>query len=395
VQTIVKTKPEIAAPDSRRRKVLVADDDAILREVMAERLGTLGWDVVPAENGEEAIVALADASPDLAIVDITMPRLDGFGVLGHIRQNPRTIDIPVIVCTNHEAREPVERAFRLGASSFVTKPINWPLFLHHAQFIMRSGETERALRLAEAEAQTASRTKSAMFQVLSHELKTPLAALIGLTDVMEKSLRERAGFDKLEELDHVIEAARQLSGVVSDIMLLSKAVSGKQHHQFAPALLSEILDDGLAGLKAKAAAKGIRLLVRPAPTDALVMCDGRLLAQAVFKLTDNAIKFSPDGSTVDLWAHVSPDGSAVLTVKDCGPGLSQHKLKECLKPFMQETMGYGRPVSGLGLGLSIAEAICEAHGGELAIQTAPGLGLLAAIVLPPSLLLNRQSAAAG
>lgn len=386
------TSPETLVPDAPRRKVLVVDDDAILREVMAGQFASLGWNVVTAEHGEAAIAVLGRKTADLAVVDISMPKLDGFGVLRHVRQNPRTADLPVIVCTSHNDREEIERAYKLGASSFVTKPINWPQFLHHVQFVIRNGETERALRAAQSEAMAASRTKSAMFQVLSHELKTPLTALIGLTSVMERTFRSRTDLGMAQELEHVIDASRRLNGIVSDIMLLSKAVAGNPRDQFSICLLSEVLEDGLAGLKAKAAQKKVRLVVRPPANDARFQCDGRLLHQALSKLADNAVRFSPEGGTVELWGHVRQNGSILLSVKDTGPGLSQQKLKDCLQPFMQENMGYARSADGLGLGLPIAKAICEAHGGELAIQTAPGQGLLAAIVLPPSLLVPRSDA---
>lgn len=379
--------PQTAASETRRRKVLVVDDDAILREVLAEQLAGLGWKVAKAENGEAAIAVLSRDVPDLAVIDISMPQLDGFGLLRHLRQNARTVDLPVIVCTSHNEREPIERAYRLGATSFVTKPINWPQFLHHVQFVMRNGESERALRAAQAEALAASRMKSAMFQVLSHELKTPLTALIGLTDVVEKTLRGKVEPGVSQQLDHVIGAAQRLNAIVSDIMLLSKAVATNQRQGFSATASSDILDDSLSGFKAKAAERGIKLLVRPQQDEFHFTCDARLLRQALAKLIDNAIKFSPDGGMVELWGHVHANGSIVFSVKDMGPGLTHHKLKECLQPFVQENMSYSRPEEGLGLGLPIAKAICEAHGGELAIQTSPGTGMLAAIVLPASLAL--------
>lgn len=314
-----------------------------------------------------------------------MPTLDGFSLLGSLRQNPRTIDLPVIVCTGLEENEAVERAYRLGASSFITKPINWVQFLHHARFVMRSGETERALRSAEAEAVLAGRSKSAMFRVLSHELKTPLTALIGLTSVVERQLRGKPDLGIAQELDHVIEASRRLNTIVSDIMLLSKAVAGPQD-QFTAERLSDLIEDGVAGLRAKAADKNVRLLVRAQETEVRIRCDSRLIHQALARLVDNAIRISEPGSAVDVWGHTGSGGTSILSVKDYGPGLSAQKLKECLKPFMQEDQTYARPSEGLGLGLPIAKAICEAHGGELAIQTAPGKGMLAAIVLPPGLL---------
>lgn len=376
------------ATESRRRSILVVDDDAILREVLAEQLGGLGWKVTTAENGEVAIDLLLRNVPDMAIVDISMPKLDGFELLRHLRQSPRTFDLPVIVCTSHNDREPVERAYRLGATSFVTKPINWPQFLHHAQFVMRNGDSERALRAAQAEALAASRMKSAMFQVLSHELKTPLTALIGLTDVIGKTLRGNSAPGVSQQLDYVIGAAQRLNAIVSDVMLLSKAVASNQRQGFAAVAMSEILDDSLSGFKAKAAERRIRLLVRPLQDEIQFLCDVRLLRQALSKLIDNAIKYSPDGETVELWGNVRSNGAIVLSVKDAGPGLSHTKLRECLQPFIQENTGYSRPEEGLGLGLPIAKAICEAHGGELAVQTSPGTGLLAAIVLPASLAIS-------
>ena len=384
---MTQASPGSENAEAPRRKVLMVDDDAILREVMTDQLGGLGWKVTDAENGEEAISRIAHDIPDLAIVDISMPKLDGFGLLRHLRQDPRTHDLPVIVCTSHNDREPIEQAYRLGASSFVTKPINWPQFLHHAQFVMRNGETEKALRAARAEALATSRVKSAMFQVLSHELKTPLTALIGMTAVIDRTLKGRSELGVGAELEHVIEAAARLNAIVSDIMLLSKAVAGGQRQDFSPAKLSEILDDGFIGLKSRAAEKNVSLLIRPQNQDAWFNCDIRLIHQAISKLADNAITFSPRGSTVELWGHVSAKGSIIVSVKDQGPGLSQQKLKECLQPFVQENMSYSRPADGLGLGLPIAKAICEAHGGELVIQTAPGQGLLAAIVLPANLLI--------
>lgn len=372
-------------PVARRHRVLVVDDDAILLEVMAEQVLSLGWDAVSAGDGKAALAVLSRETVDMAVIDISMPELDGFGLLQLLRQNPRTVDLPVIVCTSHNDREAIDRAYKLGASSFLTKPINWPQFLHHAQFVMRNGDTERALRSAKAEAQSASRTKSAMFRVLSHEMKTPLTALIGLTTVIDKQLRGKCDASVSQQLEHVVEASQRLNAIVSDVMLLAKAVSGNPHQQFETVSLDEILAEGQSGFKALAARRRIRMLVRPMERPVYLNCDLRLMHQAVSKLIDNAIKFSFDGGTVELWGHVRANGAIVISVKDEGPGLTPAKLKDCLQPFMQENSSYSRPAEGLGLGLPIAKAICEAHGGELAIQTAAGHGLVAAIVLPAAL----------
>ena len=285
---------------ARRKRVLIVDDDPILREVMAGQLATLGFEVTEAEDGETACGLTSWQNFDLAIVDISMPRLDGFSLLRHIRQHPKSIDLPVIVATASNDRVSVEKAYELGASSFVTKPVNWPQFAHHVQFVMRAGETERALRFAELEALAASRMKNGLFQMLSHELKTPLAALIGLTDVLSDALRNRIDRTQSEHLDHVVGAAGRLNLIINDILTLSRALAGPSRLQFLECPMREIVDDSIVGLKAKAKARDVSLVTRQ-PADGLTcVCDPKLLRQALYKLIDNAIKFSPPGGTVEI-----------------------------------------------------------------------------------------------
>ena len=307
------------------------------------------------------------------------------GQLRHMRQHPRSIDLPIIVCTSHNDRESIDHAYDLGASSFVTKPINWPQFAHHAQFVMRNGEVERALRAAQMEAVAASRMKNGLFQVLSHELKTPLTALIGLTGVLSDSLAGKVSAEESAHMSHVIEGARRLNTIISDILLLSKALADNAQRQFHEVPVTEFLEDGFSGHRNQAKMKHVRLLQRPLESAFSLHCDSYLIRQALAKLIDNAIKFSPPAATVEIWAHRRADGSSLISVKDQGPGLSEARLRDCLRPFVQDDMTYARPAEGLGLGLPIAKAICEAHGGELLVQTAPGQGMIAAICLPARL----------
>jgi len=364
------------------KSVLFVDDDDILLEVMAAQLAELDLKVVRATNGEEGRDLAGRESFDLAIIDLSMPKLDGFGLIRHIRHHPKSVDLPVIVLTSSNDRQSIEKAYELGASSFVTKPINWPQFAHHLLFVLRAGETERDLRAAQAEAAVASRMKNGLFHILSHELKTPLTALIGLTEVLKQSLDDRLKPAEGEDFEHVLAAARRLSGIVNDTLLISKALGGPQNLGVSSCRLSELLDDCIVGQRAGAAERQVALRLQPLAADATIRCDERLIRQALSKLIDNAIKFSPSGSAVDVGAHEKDDGSMLLTVQDQGPGLSQARLKECLQPLVQDDMSYGRTAEGLGLGLPIAKAIIEAHGGELIVSTSPGKGMLAGLLLP-------------
>lgn len=379
----------------QRPRVLVVDDDPILREVMCEQLSAIGCRCIAAENGETGRQIATSQALKLSVIDISMPEMDGFSLLGHIRQSPQCADLPVIVCTSHNDRESIDRAYKLGASSFITKPINWPQFGHHVQFVMRNGEIERALRAAQNEALTASRMKSGLFQVLGHELKTPLTALIGMTGLLESTLRGRVGETESEHLEHIIEGSQRLNSIIGDVLLLSRALGGRDRKHMTVAAVEDILDDSLAGHRGSARARNIQLLPRPPEKTFAVLCDPHLLGQALGKLVGNAVKFSPAGGTVEVLARRRADGCAVFTVRDQGPGLAQAKLQECLMPFVQDDMSYARPAEGLGLGLPIAKAIAEAHGGELLMQSVPGQGLSASVRLPAHLAVHDQASLSG
>lgn len=376
------TKAELRIESGARKCVMIVDDDAILREVMAGLFDKLGFDTLVAENGEAAINHIARASLSLIVVDLSMPKLDGFGLLKHLRQHPRTVDVPVIVATGNDDRSAIEEAYRLGASSFVTKPINWPQFGYHAQFVIRNGETERNLRSAEAAAIAASKMKNGLFRILSHELKTPLVALVGLTDVLALALKDRVEAIEAEQLDHIVEASQRLNGMISDILVLSKSFAGRQSLHITNEPVVDLLEDSIVGLEARARARNVKISITRPSKGLEVNCDCQLLRQAMKKLVDNAVKFSPEGGTVEIWVHRKPDRSTVLSVRDNGPGIAPEKLQECLQPFVQEDMSYGRQAAGLGLGLPIVKSIAEAHGGNLVMQSQPGRGLVAGIWIP-------------
>jgi CheY-like chemotaxis protein len=142
----------------------VVDDDPLVREVMMALFADAGHAVTCAQDGEDACKIAARQEFDLAVIDLGMPELDGFGLLKYLRHNPKSADLPVIVATSADDPQSIEQAYRLGASSFVTKPINWPLFIHHAQFVARNGAIERELRRTRTEAVALVKMKNSLFR---------------------------------------------------------------------------------------------------------------------------------------------------------------------------------------------------------------------------------------
>jgi signal transduction histidine kinase len=370
-------------PQQEPRLALIVDDDPIMRDLSAFRLAPLGYSCRCVENGEEATGLLAKENYALAIVDLNMPKLDGFGLLKHIRQHPRTIDLPTIVATTNDDRQSIEKAYALGASSFVTKPINWSQFLHHIQFVVRSGETEHKLRQAQAAAEAASNLKNGLFLMLSNELKEPVTSLAGFANTLASALKHRVEAIEADHLFQMVDAAKHLNAIISDLLLYSRTLGGRDRLEPELTLPSDLLTEAAAIMKSRAREKNVLINCRSSFDEKPVRCDGKLIQRALLKLVDNAIRFSPEGGTVEIWAYEKDEDSMVISVRDNGPGMSERRLEEVLRKDLASAAPYTRqPGGGLGLGLMIARSVAEAHGGELICQTAPGQGMVAALYIP-------------
>ena len=364
------------------RRVLVADDDPIMLEMMQARLSNEATTVVCVENGRDAWERLSRESFDLAVVDLGMPELDGFGLIAHLRQTPRTIDLPIIVATSRDDSEAIEKAFAAGATSFVTKPVNWSLFAYQVKFVLRSGRIERDLRQARAAADVANRTKDSLFHLLGHELRTPLNVLVSFAGVIERDLKDTLTDEQRQHMGEMTAAARGLNEIVGDVLTYSHLFGGTQEVKREPVDVEELLDNALSKLKVKAKSKSVQVLARRSPTVVSVLGDARWLTDALSRLIDNAIKFSFAGGTVNVQPILQEDGSLALSVRDNGPGLDTRKLDEYLQPFFQGDMTFSRQAEGLGMGLPIAKKIIELHGGKLIFRSTPGQGTVAALWLP-------------
>ena len=134
-------------------RILYVDDDPILREFAVVNLATDRASVDTAADGRAALAAIAGEPPDLVLLDLDMPEMDGFQVLEALRADPKFRDLPVIVVTGREDVEAVDRAFAVGATSFVVKPLNWRLLSHQLRYVHRSAVNERTLAAERASAQ--------------------------------------------------------------------------------------------------------------------------------------------------------------------------------------------------------------------------------------------------
>lgn len=363
-------------------RILFADDDPIMLELASARLVEAGHDIVTAEDGEAALALLEGDGAELVISDLDMPLMDGFELTRRIRAAPHLAEIPVIVVTGSDHASAVEAAFAAGATSFLAKPINWTLFNQSVMFVLKASRDQRALREARDQAEAGARFKDSLLSVMSHELRTPLNAIIGFGQILREQFDAERDHLHREYADYIIDSGKRLLDAVSDILLVSDARSGPIAIAEAECTAREIVETACAEEAGPAALAQARVSVALEEPDLTLFADRALLARALAKLIDNAIKFSPRGARVVVGATSTRQGGLVFVVKDEGPGVAPERLAALAQPLAPADLSPRRAQEGLGLGLPLAQAVAAAHGGRFRLKSAPKGGTTALIALP-------------
>ena len=244
----------------------------------------------------------------------------------------------------------------------------------------RAREAEHAARI---ECELASKVKSEFIANMSHELRTPLNTVIGFAKLIGDYERRRlSGGQIIEYADLIRDAATHLLAVINDILDISKMQSGKYTLDAHEIELKEILQTSLAGFEQHATDLGVTLDGRIDGDVPSVRGDPAKLRQVFNNLISNAIKFTPPGGAVRVTAIALADGGAMVSVRDTGVGMTKGEIKVALTPFAQVDASHSRWREGAGLGLPIAKALVQLHGGMLEIRSAKSLGTEVAVTLP-------------
>jgi two-component system, cell cycle sensor histidine kinase PleC len=244
----------------------------------------------------------------------------------------------------------------------------------------RAREAEHAARV---ETELASRVKSEFIANMSHELRTPLNTVIGFAKLISEFERRQLSGEQVVEYSHLIrDAASHLLAVINDILDISKMQSGKYTLDAREVELQEIVRSALAGFSPNAADLGVSIESRIDPAVPTVRGDPAKLRQVLNNLISNAVKFTPPGGSVHVGAEALPDGGARISIRDTGVGMTKDEITVALTPFSQVDASHSRWREGAGLGLPIAKALVQLHGGRLEIRSAKSLGTEVAVILP-------------
>lgn len=253
-------------------------------------------------------------------------------------------------------------------------------------------ESDKAIRDALQEAEESNRVKSAFLAVMSHELKTPLNAVLGFSEILMAEMLGPLGQDGYRDYAvHIHESGVRLLEIINNVLDLTRLQSGALTLERAPLSVAELAADAIVRARAAAGtAQDVTLDVTPDPP--AINADPERLRQVLFHLLSNALKFTPAGGAVSVRVRTADAGGLSVSVVDSGIGMAPNQIAAALEPFHQIDGSLARRFGGTGLGLAISKALVELHGGQLTIESREGEGTAVTVWLPAALSMARSAA---
>ncbi|MFA6985086.1 MAG: hybrid sensor histidine kinase/response regulator [Arenimonas sp.] len=349
--------------------VLVIDDQQANVRMVGALLSRSGYQVLPALSGGEGLELARSSKPDVVLLDMKMPGMDGFEVLKQLREGAETKDLPIIFLTADNDRENLVRAFAAGAIDYITKPFV-------AEELLARVLTHVDLKKSRDALRSFAQEKQEMAELVAHDLRNYFANIIFAADLLRSSAASGPSQQRLAE---------SIRGSADSGMLFLQAFLEQQEHQahgslIEPLPVRQILCEVVDLLSRSAAAKGIVLEL--IPHDTVIVSGLRAgVAHVLQNLVSNAIKYSPRDGHIGITANRNGKCGRIH-VMDRGPGISEEDQAKLFQRFVRLSANPTEGESTHGLGLALAKQQARAMGGNLWYEQREGGGSIFTLELP-------------
>jgi len=389
--------------------ILVVDDTPANLRLLTGMLTQQGYKVRPAPNGKLALTAARAAPPDLILLDINMPGMNGYEVCAALKDDPQTRDVPVIFISALDQTEDKIKAFTLGGVDYITKPfqleevlarVKTHLTLYALQRQLAAANQE--LRTANADLAASNADLNAFARTVAHDLKNPLSAIIGFSSLMESRFTRMEPEQVAQNLHRITVTGYKIRDIIDELLLFAR-VRQLDALEIGPLDTRAIVAEALTYLEPRIQEAQAEIVM---PETWPVASGYAAWVDIVWgNLISNAIKYGGDSDTnlpprieLGFWTPDSgvplldaeslakiqnPESKIVFWICDNGPGLLP---EECARLFTPFTRFHQDKAEGHGLGLSIVQRIVEKLGGQVGVQSAgiPGRGCMFWFTLPTS-----------
>jgi signal transduction histidine kinase len=361
---------------SERKHTLLIIDDIIDNLMLLGEAMSPEYRIKVATSGVQGLeLAGQEPLPDMILLDIMMPGMDGYEVCRRLKKDSRTKHIPVIFLSALDKESDELQGLDAGAVDFITKPFKLEIVRARISTQLELLKMRQQLQEARLRAEAASQSKSVFLANMSHEIRTPMSAIMGMTDL---AIEKAVDSQQRSYLETVKLSADSLLSLINDILDFSKIEAGQMELDEHPFVLAEAVEAAVRTVSVLSQEKGLDIFVDIAPSvPAMVDGDSLRFRQIILNLLSNAIKFSEKGPiriTV-IPDKIGPETIAVrVAVIDLGIGIKADKIGTVFSAFSQADSSVSRKFGGTGLGLAICRQLCELMDGTISVESEEGKG---------------------
>lgn len=362
--------------------ILVVDDipaNVLLLKVMLE---LEGYKVLTASNGEEAFIKVGEHKPDLILLDILMPGMDGFELTRKLKKMPAYEDIPIIFLTALDSPSEVAEGFKVGGHDFVSKPFNKIELLARVKHQVSLIEAKRTILKQTAELQKTIEGRDKLYSVIAHDLRAPMSSMKMILNALCFSLdKETVGEKLLEELQAANKISEELFSLLDNLLKWTRSQLGLLQPVFQKYDLSVLVKGIVDVFNVVGHSKNI-LISFHSSGEATVQIDIDMLKTVIRNLLSNAIKYSYPGGIVEVEMHIDDNRFVIVDITDHGCGIQNENKQKLLNVKTHITTFGTNQEEGSGLGLLLAKEFVQLNKGELYFVSEEGSGSTFFVKLP-------------
>lgn len=366
--------------DNNSALVLMVDDNPNNLALLGYSLKKNKYRVAEAENGQKALEFIEHTKPDIILLDVMMPGLDGYDVCQRLKDNEDTKNIPVIFLSAKSDSESTLKGLKIGAVDYIGKPFNKLELIAKIKTHLELKRTREELAAMNSQLQEANASKDKLFSIIAHDLRGPIA---NFNAMIETLVDDPDSFEKEEAFDLLSDLKKSTSGTLNLLEnLLQWARSQRDKIPYEPIIISlnDLIEENIELLTSNAINKNITL--RSNIREKIeVFADRNTVTTVIRNLLNNAIKFTPEQGTITV--HATDEGKFYkVTVEDTGVGIDQEDISKLFRLDVHHTTQGTQKEKGTGLGLILCKEFVEKNGGEISVESKKHIGSKFSFTIP-------------